>query len=94
MQEEAIQRVQWETQDELACDYFIVERRLGQASFRALVQVPGDAMTVTPRQHEFVDSTSIQGPAQYRLRQVDLDGLVHVGPIMEVKRTHPLVATR
>ena len=94
VQEEAIQRVQWETQDELACDHFIVERRIGQASFQALAQVRGDAMAVTPRRHEFVDSTLIQGLAQYRLRQVDVDGLVHVGPITEVKQPQPLVATR
>ncbi|MBC6988410.1 hypothetical protein [Hymenobacter sp. BT491] len=88
------QRVQWVTPDELACSYFVVERRTEQGAFQALGRVPGDAMAVSARSHEFVDTTPVQGRAQYRLRQVDLDGLVHTGPVLETMPSSTIFAAR
>lgn len=90
----AVQRLQWETNDELACAYFVVERQVGSAPFKVLAQVPGDPMAVTPRHHEFVDFAPAAESARYRLLQVDLDGLVHVGPALDAKLASAPMAAR
>ncbi|WP_375437883.1 hypothetical protein [uncultured Hymenobacter sp.] len=88
------QRLEWETNEELACAYFVVERQVGQAAFKEIAQVLGDPMAVTPRHHAFVDATPAAGSVHYRLLQVDLDGLVHTGPTLETKLDSPYFAIR
>ncbi|GGG59034.1 hypothetical protein [Hymenobacter glacieicola] len=72
--------LQWETVAELGCAYFIVERSPDNISFTAIGQVPGDDMAIAPTTHEFTDRQPLASMTYYRLRQVDLNGVVHAGP--------------
>jgi hypothetical protein len=92
--EASTQRVQWETADEFACSYFVVERSTDQGSFQEVGRVPGDPMVVSARRHEFVDVAPSTKPAQYRLRQVDLDGLVHTSMVLQARPINQALATR
>ncbi|UOQ76237.1 hypothetical protein MUN84_16850 [Hymenobacter sp. 5516J-16] len=70
----------WETVAELGCAYFTVERSTDNISFTTIGQVPGDDMAIAPTTHEFTDRQPLTTTAYYRLRQVDLNGIVHAGP--------------
>jgi hypothetical protein len=88
------QHVQWETADEFACSYFVVERSTDEGTFQEIGRVPGDPMAVSARHHEFVDTTPSATSAQYRLRQVDVDGLVHTSKVLQAPSLDRALATR
>ena len=73
-------RLDWRTISEINNYGFYVERRANDnGTFTELPNsfVAGRGTTNTPQEYRFTDNLSIGGSAQYRLRQVDLDGTIH-----------------
>lgn len=73
-------RLDWRTISEVNNYGFYVQRRAGtETEFADLPDsfVPGHGTTTVPQHYTFVDHTATVGLLAYRLRQVDLDGLVH-----------------
>jgi hypothetical protein len=74
--------LEWKTMSEINNYGFLVEKDIAQAqqvftaipgSFR-----PGKGTTSVPQTYTFVDSNVTPGKWAYRLKQIDLDGTVHV----------------
>ncbi|HEU4470795.1 MAG TPA: T9SS type A sorting domain-containing protein [Flavisolibacter sp.] len=77
--------LQWETADEVATSHFVVERSADARSWTALGQV--NSRNLPGRQvYQFRDSLPLNGPAYYRLRQVDIDGGFVYSKILLVNR--------
>lgn len=74
-------QLQWQTEIELGCAYFAVERSTDKIRFVTIGEVEGNDLAVTPTQHQFVDQQPLRKTVYYRLRQVDLDGAEHLGPV-------------
>lgn len=83
--------LQWSTITEKNAYGFYMERRMeGEKEFSEIVNsfIPAHGTTLEPQNYSFTDNTiSNYGTYQYRLRQVDGDGLVHYSNIVTVSVT-------
>jgi hypothetical protein len=73
-------RVTWSTLTELNNYGFEIQRRSGSdAEFVGLPDgfIEGHATTLLPQHYAYMDHAPYHGRAQYRLKQIDLDGAVH-----------------
>ncbi|MBI5471941.1 MAG: S8 family peptidase [Ignavibacteriae bacterium] len=71
---------EWRTVSEVNNYGFEMQRRQHvQEQFQTLPNsfVPGHGTTNTPQYYSYTDSTVFVGSFQYRLKQIDLDGIVH-----------------
>ena len=74
-------RLEWQTVSEVNNYGFEVQKRNGETSAFQTVPggfVPGAGTSVQPQTYAFVDESSEPGSWWYRLRQIDLDGSVHL----------------
>ncbi len=72
--------VSWKTLSETANYGFEIERKVeGESTFTMLPAgfVPGHGTVLVPQEYEFADRCPVAGRAQYRLKQIDLDGTVY-----------------
>jgi uncharacterized protein (TIGR03790 family) len=80
-------RLSWTTVSETQCYGFEVQRRSGAAE--PFVSIPGsfvagNGTTVEPHDYSWVDTTRFEGTADYRLRQIDMDGTWHFSDAMAI----------
>jgi len=74
--------VRWETMSEIDNYGFVLEKALAQSQ-QAFTEIPGSftpgqGTTQEPHTYTFVDKNVTSGKWAYRLKQIDLDGTVHV----------------
>lgn len=74
----------WTTQAELANRYFVVERSVNGGAFDSVGTVPAAGNRSTYR---FADKNIPAGTLQYRLRQVDENGMFSLSRILVLKNT-------
>jgi hypothetical protein len=78
--------VEWATAQEQQSDHFVVERSIG-ASFRTIATVSAAGNSSSVRTYSYMDADPPAGIAQYRLRQVDLDGHYRYSAVASVRAT-------
>ena len=66
--------IEWGTDQEIANDFFTVERTLDGQTFEAVGTVPGTGNSQSPRTYSFVDAFPAIDTSYYRLRQTSLNG--------------------
>ena len=66
----------WETQQEVNSDYFVVERSLDGEQYEPVCQIPGAGNSTAPIKYSYIDDKAGLEQVYYRLRQVDKDGSV------------------
>ncbi len=72
----------WNTQAELNCNYFSVERSANGIEFTEIGKVTGHGTSQISHDYSFVDNSPLCGTAYYRLMQVDENGDIHYTPIV------------
>jgi hypothetical protein len=88
--EETVQVV-WETAMETGSDRFEIERSHDGSTFFSIGRVAAAGNSATTTSYSFTDRSPINGPAFYRLRQVDLDGsFTHTQVVQVNAHTAPL----
>ena len=76
--------IEWSTEKEINCAYYILERSLDNNHFEFFSQVAGNGTTDVPHSYRDLDKNPALGFTYYRLKQVDLDGAFHYSPIVNV----------
>jgi len=76
-------RINWKTTDEQQTSHFNVERSTDGVSFTSIGQI-ASANTPGEHQYAFEDKVVQQGPAYYRIKQVDIDGRFNYSSIVKV----------
>lgn len=71
----------WNTQAELNCSYFSVERSADGNEFSEIGKVAGNGTSQIAHDYNFSDNSPLCGTAYYRLMQVDENGEYHYTPI-------------
>ena len=71
----------WNTQAELNCKYFSVQRSADGINFSELGKVNGNGTSQIGHDYTFVDQSPLCSIAYYRLMQVDENGETHYTPI-------------
>jgi hypothetical protein len=79
----------WTTATELNNLGFEVQRRIIESDFENIGFVPGFGTTTEPMSYTFADCNVKQGHYQYRLKQIDFDGLFTYSDIIEVEVAAP-----
>jgi len=80
-------RIDWVTLSEINNYGFEIQRRpaeVGDLTSLPGVFIPGHGTTTEPRYYSYTDASAAAGSWEYRLRQIDLDGTVSYGPIVQV----------
>jgi hypothetical protein len=78
----------WRTASEINNAQFVVERSTDGTTFTPLAELAGQGTTGRESNYAYLDQTASQETAPvlyYRLRQVDLDGLMTLSPIQVIK---------
>lgn len=83
-------RLNWSTATELNSDYFGVERSLDDETWQTLGKVQSVGQSASRQDYSFRDERIFSGKAQYRLRQVDLNGGIDYSNAIEIER-NPLI---
>ncbi|GDX51903.1 hypothetical protein LBMAG27_09500 [Bacteroidota bacterium] len=71
----------WNTQAELNCKYFSVQRSADGSEFSELGKVMGNGTSQISHDYTFIDQSPLCSIAYYRLMQVDENGEIHYTPI-------------
>jgi acetyl esterase/lipase len=79
----------WRTVSEGRSVGFVVERSVGNAEWKNLGFVPGHSNTSTPRDYHFEDAQLLPGSYQYRLKQLDTDGVFTYSEAIQVVVSAP-----
>ncbi len=84
-------RLAWNTASETNNAAFAVERRIADGDWAEVGRRAGAGTVSEARAYTFVDAAVPFAAARlsYRLRQIDLDGTAHVGPVVEVAAGAP-----
>jgi hypothetical protein len=80
-------RLDWTTLSETNNYGFEIQRkRDGETEFQTVPRsfVPGHGTTIEPHSYSYTDTTVGAGQWWYRLKQIDLDGTIHLGPEVRV----------
>jgi hypothetical protein len=76
--------LQWNTEKELNCKHFEVERSVDNTSFEYFSTVQGHGSTNEPQAYQEIDKSPALGFTYYRLKQVDTDGTFHYSKSVNV----------
>lgn len=76
--------LKWNTEKEINCAYYVIERSVDSNDFEFLAQVTGNGTTDTPHSYQTLDKNPALGFTYYRLKQVDFDGTFHYSEIENV----------
>ena len=71
----------WNTEAELNCKYFSVQRSVDGSEFAELGNVMGNGTSQISHDYTFIDQSPLCSVAYYRLMQVDENGDIHYTPI-------------
>ena len=71
----------WNTQAELNCNYYSVERSADGSEFSEIGKVTGHGTSQIAHDYNFTDNSPLCGTIYYRLMQVDENGDIHYTPI-------------
>lgn len=66
--------VSWNTEAEVNCGSFVVERSDDNVNYTAIKTVEGAGNSTTIRHYSVTDNTPLKGVSYYRLKQIDYDG--------------------
>ncbi len=80
--------VRWETQTEQQSASFVLERLTGMGGWQTVAVIPSRAAggnSNTPLDYQYTDLNAYKGISQYRIRQVDLDGLSRYSEVRAVR---------
>ncbi len=80
-------RLEWVTLSEINNYGFEVQRRpagIGDLTSLPGVFIPGHGTTTEPHYYNCTDASATSGSWEYRLRQIDLDGTVSYGPVVQI----------
>jgi len=64
----------WQTLTEVNSDYFEIEKRTEENSFRKIGKVAGNGFSEEIKNYQFIDTKPENGTNYYRLKEVDTDG--------------------
>lgn len=90
-------RLNWSTLSELNNYGFEVQRRSDSLLEFLTIPggfVPGHGTTITPQSYTFTDSAALQGRSEYRLKQIDLNGDVHLTDPIQIDILTEVASTR
>ncbi|MGB5872608.1 MAG: T9SS type A sorting domain-containing protein, partial [Bacteroidota bacterium] len=81
-------QLEWRTESEIDNYGFVVQRSAGpEQTFEEIPNgfVPGNGTTSLPSQYTFVDTLPSEGKSWlYRLKQIDMDGSIHLSEVVTV----------
>ncbi len=77
-------QLSWLTMSEINNDYFVVERSIDGQAFEAIGEIVGAGTTEDMQIYSFTDRDLRIGTHQYRLRQVDFDGVTSYSPVIKI----------
>lgn len=78
-------QLDWITESETNNNYFSVERAANGESFEEIGRVDGSGTTSKEHAYSFIDYSPAGGVNYYRLRQTDINGTVHLSPLVAVE---------
>ncbi|MCB0688249.1 MAG: right-handed parallel beta-helix repeat-containing protein [Saprospiraceae bacterium] len=73
----------WETADEVDNSSFIVQRSIDLQVWDSVVELEAQGQ---PTFYQWQDAVPVSGKFYYRLRQVDLDGMVSISPVRSIEK--------
>lgn len=74
--------ISWATENEVNCDYFLVETSRDGEDWGMVTQVSGAGNSQDHIDYSIIDENAITGISYYRLKQIDFDGMTKLyGPI-------------
>ncbi|AII53038.1 FG-GAP repeat domain-containing protein [Hymenobacter sp. APR13] len=82
--------LRWSTAQEVNSDNFTLERSADGRTFQPVAQLPAAGNSTAPRSYQYLDASAEArslAVGYYRLRQQDLDGSVHMSPVVVVRRS-------
>ncbi|MFH0736555.1 MAG: LamG-like jellyroll fold domain-containing protein, partial [bacterium] len=78
-------KLEWRTETELNNAMFEVERKIKtEKEWQTLGSVEGHGYSNSPKEYSFIDKNPIDGKLEYRLKQIDTDGLYQYSKIVEI----------
>jgi hypothetical protein len=75
----------WVTLNEFNTDQFILEKSQDGIHFTSFGYVPAAGLSSEERQYAYVDGNPFSGISFYRIKEMDIDGLVHYSHIAQVQ---------
>lgn len=75
----------WTTATEVNNYGFSAERKVQNEEWKEISFIQGNGNSNSPKNYTFVDSSSLSGKIQYRLKQMDFDGKYEYSNVIEVK---------